>query len=316
MARTNIQRMERSRKRGREALTPGGHRGRSGQNGAGNHRYTPEEKAMIERERALVQEILDEQKRVKKKAAKHAKNIAKLRQRMLDEKVATMGRNVARLEQKDMGTFVSFKCSKGHTFDRIPRDIITSRGKYICLDCSRSAQGNPRADARVHYSMKLDEQGMDVHDLKTLGEKCTIRDRDTGELFEVFPGNVDRWKRSKDDRQIRFVADDHDHVFVFRGRVPVVWHPFIHYLLETHPIETAEDVRGKPITGIDSMRKVISQFLADGDKVVNLSLNESWQEGGTYTWGKIPEDAAAGTGDNMEAALAGYMKKLREEWEE
>lgn len=311
--RTNTQRMTRSR--GTGAISSlGGHRGRSGQNGAGNHRYTPEEKAMIERERALVQEILDNQERERRRTAKHEKNLTKLRQRLLEQKVGMVGRNVNKLEQSDMGKVVTFKCNNKHTFDKVPRDIISSRSKYICPKCATNSMGKTRADARVHYSMKLDEQGMDVHELKTLGEKCTIRDRDTGELFEVFPGNVDRWKRSKDDRQIRFVADAHDHVFVFRGRVPVVWHPYIHYLLETHPIETAEDVRGKPITGIDSMRKVISQFLADGDKVVNLSLNESWQEGGTYTWGKIPEDAAAGTSDNMEAALAGYMKKLRKEW--
>lgn len=302
--RTNVQRMARSR--GTGAISSlGGHRGRSGQNGAGNHRYTPEEKAMIERERALVQEILDKQKLEKKRAAKHAKNLTKLRHRMIDQKVVTMGRNTAKLTREDMGTPIALKCKEGHEFTLSPREVVESRAAHMCKICSQQSHGKPRADARMHYSMKLDEQGMDVHELKTLGHKCTIRDRDTGELFEVFPGNVDRWKRSKDDRQIRFVADDHDHVFVFRGRSPVVWHPFIHYLLETQPIETAEDVRGKPITGIDSMRKVIDQFLEDGDKVVNLSLNHSWVSGGEYTWGKIPEDAA----------LAGYMKKLQEEWE-
>ncbi len=299
--RTNVARMAR---RSGAASSLGGHRGKSGQNGAGNHRYTEAEKKMVEAARAETQVILDAQKLEKKRAAKHVKNIATLRQRMLDQKVATLGRNVARLAWEDMGTFVSFKCHKGHTFDRIPRDVVTSRSKYICQDCARDSMGKPRADARIKYAMRLDEQGMEVAQLKSLSEKCIIRDRDTGETFKVFPGNVDRWKRSKDDRQIRFVADDADHVFVFRGNVPEVKHPFVAYLLKRFPIETAEDVRGKPITGIDSMRKVIEQFVEDGDKVVNMSLNDAWVGGFEYSWGKIPQDAA----------LAKYMDDMKAAW--
>lgn len=299
--RTNVARMAR---RSGSFSSLGGHRGKSGQNGAGNHRYTEAEKKMVEAARAETQVMLDAQKLERKRAAKHVKNIAKLRQRMIDQNVATMGRNVAKLERSDMGTFVSFKCSKGHTFDQIPRDAINSRAKFLCEQCARDSMGKPRADARIRYSMKLDEQGMDVTQLRTLADKCIIADRETGETFKVFPGNVDRWKRSKDDRQIRFVADDLNHVFVFRGKPPEVKHPFIAHLLQRFPHEAAEDVRGKPITGIDSMRRVITQFLEDGDKVVNMSLTDAWQGEFDYSWGKIPTSAA----------LAKYMDDMKAAW--
>lgn len=301
---------------GGAAYNPGGHRGRSGDNGAGNHRYDPKHKALLD-------EIDEEIKLRKKKTAaraaaekRFARNAEKLDAIVAEQSLTLLG---SRRQQLTVDNWnekpLSMKCSVGapHVFEVYPSEVIQSRAKTVCPKCSNLSKGKPRADARLKYHMRLDEQGMVIKHFLSMGRSAIITDKETQEHFEVKPKHVDRWKRSKDDRIIRFVADEDDHVFVFRGRKPSVSHPFIAHLLATCPVEEVEGVRGKPITGIDSMERVIKQFLDEGDKVVNLSLNPAWlgnsatncSEYGTYAWGEIPQGAA----------LAKYMKTTKETWQ-
>jgi len=294
-------------KRGGSAYNPGGHRGRSGENGAGNHRKSEADKERSRVAQAEVDAANLEKDREARALAKYEK-----------EKQEVVDRIMSAIRQSELYPFGSWtmrlrrhvwnkkplkmKCLRcTNVFETMPRDIITTTAKDLCPVCTNKSRGKPRADARMKFEMKCDEQGLDLGSFTNMREACEVRHRRTGQVHTIWPQNIDRWGCvPKDDRLVRFVADEDDHVFVFRGEPPIVKHPFIAKLLAENPIEEPETPRKSAAAMADVIRKLTKA----GDKVVNLSMNAQWKEEGTYKWGELPTDAALGT----------YFDKLREKW--
>ena len=294
--------------RGKTRYNPGGHRGRSGQNGAGNYRYTPEEKAAIEAGREEVRKAHREEERKQRRLEKHRARIDKITKKVPAAGCRFFGSWVMRLrpdnwDQKPL----KLKClddACGHRFEMLPSEIISYRGKKLCPECSAKSKGNPRADARLKFEMRCDEQGLDLVFFDTMRAQCDVRDRRTGETHSIWPQNIDRWGCvPHDDRIIRFVADDDDRVFVFRGPAPLVKHPYIAHMLDTYPVETLQPE--KPLKSAAAMAEFIKQCQLEGDYVVNLSMNKTWLGEAQYTWGGIPTSAALGK----------YFEDMRANWD-
>lgn len=301
---TNSQIMA-ARSKGR--YNPGGHRGRSGMNGAGNYRKTPEEKAQTEADNAIIAARKSKETREARALAKFEKNYQKVLDKInADDNTRPLGSWIMRMRQHNWNQkALKFACDAcGGRFELMPKDILKTEAKHLCPDCSRKSHGKPRADARLKFEMRCDEQGLDLVWFASMGDKCDVQDRRTGETRSIWPKHIDRWGCvPHDDRIIRFVADDDDRVFVWRGRPPMVKHPYIAHMLATNPIETLQPE--KPLKSAAAMATFIKQCQLEGDYVVNLSLNKTWLEKAQYTWGEIPTSAALGK----------YFEDMRANWD-
>ena len=283
---------------------PGGHRGRSGQNGAGNHRKTAEEKAISAAADAEVKEAKRAAQREIAAQKRFDTNMAKLDSNIASMNVKTLGSRRTVLTRSNWNEKpLRLKCRTcGVAFDKYPSEIIHYRGKNLCGTCTTKSHGTPRADARLKFEMKCDEQGLELVWFASMGEMCDVKDRRTGEVHSIWPKHIERWGcRPVDDRTVQFVADEHDHVFAFCGTTPTVLHPFITDLLANNPVEGLE----KPRKGHKALKEFIDECREAGDKVVNFSGNKSWEKEGMYTWGEIPTSAALGK----------YFEDMRERWQ-
>lgn len=287
-----------------KARNPGGHNGRSGQNGAGNHRKTPEEKAISEAARAEVEAARAARQRQERRLAQAEKHRHKFRKLLSSQRVSVVGRNMKRLTASDfmslMDTAFHLRCSEGHDFYATPKEIINSQAKYLCPFCRSNAKSQPRADARLKFYMRCDEQGLDVVEFTNMTQACTVVSRVSGESYKFWPQNVGRWGCvPQSNRRIRFVADDHDRVFVFRGPKPAVKHPYIAKMLSENPVEEWEE----NLKSAADMERFIRTLQQEGDRVVNLSMNTTWVSNDEYTWGHVPTNLG-----EFDAYIAGLQK--------
>lgn len=233
------------------------------------YQYTNRERKAIKEARAY-EEDLRERRRT------FARLVAKAEKLSLSLPPDLSFRNIGELEFKP----ATFTCSNGHEVVMIPNNLLYHRAKYGCKRCAEQARGIPDEDSRAVFRRKCDEQGFELINLTTLRDKVILRDRGTGEHVEVWPQNIERW--SMRPAGVYYVADDDDHVFVFRGSPPpIVKAPFVANLLKRFPVEAVESRI--------SIGRVIAQFVAEGDKVVNISANPSFLGDNVYTWGTLPE---------------------------
>ena len=137
----------------------------------------------------------------------------------------------------------------------------------------------------LEITMRCDEQGTYPVEYVSHAHPFLQKGRDGGIRCTTLPF-LWRWVRVYNDKQVRFVADDDNHVFIWCGPVPKVQHPFIAKLLKDE-----EHVHVTDVTGGESVSMLIKEFTAEGDKVVNISGNKTW--GGPrspfeYRWGPLP----------------------------
>lgn len=232
------------------------------------YQYTNRERKAINEARAY-EEDLRERKRT------FARVSAKADKLSLSLPPDLSFRNIGELEFKP----VTFTCSNGHEVVMIPNNLLYHRAKYGCKRCAEQARGIPDEDSRAMFRRKCDEQGFEVLHIPSLRQQCVVKDRATGEELEAWPQNIERW--SLRPTGVYYVADDDDHVFVFRGSPPpIVEAEFVANMLKRFPVEAVE--------GRISIGRVIAQFVAEGDKVVNISANPSFLGNNVYTWGELP----------------------------
>jgi len=138
----------------------------------------------------------------------------------------------------------------------------------------------------LEVAMRCDEQGTYPVEYVSHKHPFLQKGRDGGIRCTTLPF-LWRWTRVYNDKQVRYVTDENDHVFVWCGPAPKVNHPFIDKLLRE---EEHKNIVG--VTGGENVITWIKQFLAEGDKVVNISGNKTW--GGPhspfeYRWGPLPD---------------------------
>lgn len=197
------------------------------------------------------------------------------------------------------------ECGKcGGTFERSAARLRAFKGENICPHCANATRGKPDAVARMNFAMRVDEQGMEIDQFTNLRTPIELTDRLTRETVTVYPKNIQRWQRVSDDRQVYFVADADDYVFLWMGDMPIVRHPFIAQMLADEQVETYEGARGAK-----KFREAVKECLDAGDRVVNMSLNESWKGFGQYAWGDLPH------ADGTPSPLTRYFDEVRETWD-
>jgi hypothetical protein len=289
----------------------GGQRGRSGQNGAGNHAYTPEERlkqegidaAVKEMARPVVEEIEEEiraEKKISKSQANFEKKLKALPQFLTDAGLTALF-PVDRVVQNEWSKLPGmFECEFGHQFGTTLAKLWASRGIRKCPKCGNKARGRKSADARLSFMMKADEQGYDVYAIESSYKPVVLQERHTAtrrskNKHTMWPQNIEQWKIPSKNRQVMFVADHKDHVFLWVGPTPIVKHPVIAALLREQNANEYVDHWGTP-----ALKRAIQECLDAGDKVVNLSLNDSWAGRAEYSWGDLESPE-----------MATYMKTMQ-----
>jgi len=283
---------------------PGWQPGVSCPNGAGNHRYTEEEKhflandpAILEAKR-MIQRDKEASKMARKLRRKKVTLLAKEHPDITDAALAVLT-DVSQWDTHE----VTLTCVDGHKYQRTGAQLARVRkGATICPTCANSKRGKPRANARLRFYMRADEQGFDVLPFKSLAGQVSLLHRTTGLGIDLFSYQLKNWRGAGNDRTIRFVADEDDHVFLWMGHKPKVKHPFIKKMLAVYPAEEYSDYGG-----LEGLKKAIKECLSEGDKVINLSLNDTWTDSATfntYEWGHLPMT------NNMRIYHEEYSKKL------
>lgn len=300
-----------------------GYNYRSSQNGAGNHRDTEETKRLKAEHNAAKKVLVDialapyiavqkESQRVKRKLPALFRRMAAWGSSFVEEHVIE---DITQLSVWNTKR-VKVRCKCGRLYHATPDYLMTTRAKYGgCVACAADARrgggSTNNKDARIKYSMRMDEQGRDITKFTTMASPAEVTDRATELSVTMYPKNAQRWQfvegnggwvrrttKAHIDRRVKFVADPDDHVFFFIGPTPTVIHPFIADLLGTQPVEIYNELTGSRGLGVG-----IKECLDAGDKVVNMSQNESWLGDDKYSWGKLPD-------------LKAYIKYNKDLWKE
>lgn len=272
---------------------PGGHRGRSGQNGAGNHRYTDEEREMLTKIRAEAAER-DAVRRAdarKRRSLERmlATRVTKMRD-MLSEHAITCLSNYRRWQTIEdwQDTPVKFKCDKGHEFEMTGEKFVNQRGKHKCPVCAQLSKGDKRklnGTAESRLARRLDEQGLSIVGYFGMHQRCAVRCNWDQTEFDIYPKNAERWSNPSSNGEVWYTVDNDKHVFVWLGMPePAPACPKLRKLLE------GEHERADTLRGLTGLTQTIQHFIDDGCKVVNISRNPSLirigEEENTYEWGQ------------------------------
>jgi len=267
---------------------PGWQPGVSCPNGAGNHKYSDAEKHFLANDPAIVEA---------KRMIQRDKEAAKMARKLRRKKVTLLSKehpditDAALAELTEVSEWdhkeITLTCVDGHEYKRTGAQLArVKKGATICPTCANSKRGKPRANARLRFHMRADEQGFDVSPFKSLAGLVPLVHRTTGLEIDLFSYQLKNWRGAGNDRTVRFVADEDDHVFLWMGHKPKVEHPFIKKMLAVYPVEEYSDYGG-----LEGLKRAIDECVAEGDKVVNLSLNNTWTDSNTfniYTWGDLP----------------------------
>jgi len=267
---------------------PGWQPGVSCPNGAGNHKYSEAEKEFMANDPARLEakRKIAEGKALEKSTRKLERKkkllLAKENQDITPNVIAQLS-NIVEWDTKEL----TLTCVDGHEYTKTGQQL--SRVKpfaTICPVCANIKRGKPRANARLRYRMRADEQGFEVPPFKSLSNLVPMIHRTTKETIELRSFQIGNWRGAGRDRTVRFVADEDDHVFIWLGPKPEVEHPFIAQMLNTQETEEYDDYGG-----LGGLKLAISECIDAGDKVVNLSHNKTWLDVyafNEYTWGSLP----------------------------